>query len=261
MCHWWTYKDQLHQVDDVMMFHGRMFVPKSLCGEVLEVLHSARQGINGIRNAAKPRLFWPRIDATIKQFRSQCRPCDTNAPSHQWEEMFIGEPAMCPFQQLVVNYFSLKGHQYVVAACRFSGWVTVQQLSMSCNDMTSFICLLIDLHCMPEEISCDGGLPFNSSRWERFLKNWGIEHRLLSAMYPQSNGRAEVLVKSTKRILMTATNNNGDLDQDEVVCAMLQYKNMPITGIGDNPCQFHQIWKYVCGLVQGIHFLYLGQIT
>ena len=59
MRHWWTYKDQLYQVDDVLMFQGRMFIPKSLRGEVLDVLHSAHQGVNGMRNAVKPHLFWP----------------------------------------------------------------------------------------------------------------------------------------------------------------------------------------------------------
>ena len=54
---------------------------------------------------------------------------------------------------------------------------------------------------VPEEISSDGGPEFLSNSTKNFLKNWDVTHRVASAYYPRSNGRAKVAVKQSKRIL------------------------------------------------------------
>ena len=57
------------------------------------------------------------------------------------------------------------------------------------------------------------------------MKVWGIKHRQSSAYNPQSNGRAEVGVKSMKRLLMKSTDADGNLDTDAVMRGMLQICN------------------------------------
>ena len=52
---------------------------------------------------------------------------------------------------------------------------------------------------VPEELSSDGGPEFTAGATESFLQLWGIKHRISSAYFPQSNGRAEVAVKTAKR--------------------------------------------------------------
>ena len=78
---------------------------------------------------------------------------------------------------------------------------------------------------MPEESSTDGGPEFIANETEDFLKRWGIKHRLSSAYFPQSNGRAELAVKATKRLLEDNVGPNGELNTDRVVCALLQHRN------------------------------------
>ena len=52
-----------------------------------------------------------------------------------------------------------------------------------------------------EEISLDGASNLQSTEMKDWLKSWGVKVRLSSAHYHQSNGRAEVGVKSMKRLL------------------------------------------------------------
>ena len=59
------------------------------------------------------------------------------------------------------------------------------------------------------------------------MKRWGTKHRLSSAYFPQSNGRAELAVKATKRLLEDNTDMFGNLNTDKFVCALLQYRNTP----------------------------------
>ena len=80
---------------------------------------------------------------------------------------------------------------------------------------------------IPEEISSDGGPEYISDMFKDFIKKWGISHRKSSAHHPQSNGRAEVCVKSVKRLLRTNTAPDGSLNTDAVMRGLLQLRNTP----------------------------------
>ena len=60
-----------------------------------------------------------------------------------------------------------------------------------------------------------------------FFRLWRFQHCLSSAYFPQSNGRAEVAVKMTKRLLRENTSSDGTLDSDKLVRALLQCRNTP----------------------------------
>ena len=59
------------------------------------------------------------------------------------------------------------------------------------------------LECGQESLECstDGGQPFTSTAFQGFLHTWGVKHRRSSVAYPQSNGRAELAVKTAKGIV------------------------------------------------------------
>lgn len=67
------------------------------------------------------------------------------------------------------------------------------------------LCSFFATFGVPEELSSDGGPEFPAGCTEAFLRLWGVRHRESSAHFPQSNGRAEVAVKSAKRLLMSNT--------------------------------------------------------
>lgn len=70
-----------------------------------------------------------------------------------------------------------------------------------------------------------------------FLKRWGVTTCLSSALYPQSNGRAEAAVKTAKRILRDNTGPSGSLDNDKVSLALLQNLSTPLREWNMSPAQ------------------------
>ena len=89
-----------------------------------------------------------------------------------------------------------------------------------------------------EEISTDGGPQFTSQPFN----TWAIQRHLSSAHYPESNGRAELAVKSSKRIIYDNTNPDGSLNTDKAARAILQHRNTPLPDINLSPAQllFHR---------------------
>ena len=90
---------------------------------------------------------------------------------------------------------------------------------------------------VPIEISSDGGPEFIAGETDAFFKRWGIRHRLSSVSLPSSNGRAELAVKTAKRLLMDNISPNGSLDNDGMVRALLNYQNTPDPGCKLSPAQ------------------------
>ena len=80
---------------------------------------------------------------------------------------------------------------------------------------------------VPEELSSDGGPQFTALVTQEFLSKWGVRHRVSSAYFPQSNGRAEVAVKTAKRLLLDNIGHSGSLDNDRFLRAILQLRNTP----------------------------------
>ena len=64
-----------------------------------------------------------------------------------------------------------------------------------------------------------------------------MKHRKSSAYFPQSNGRAEVAVKSAKRLLRSNINPSGALDNDRLLRALLQLRNTPDPDSNLSPAQ------------------------
>ena len=77
--------------------------------------------------------------------------------------------------------------------------------------------------------------PFQSQEYIQFLSNWGICCCLSLAYYAQSNGQAEVAVKTAKCILLDNTDSAGGLDYDQTARAFLMHRNTPIQDLGLSP--------------------------
>ena len=78
-----------------------------------------------------------------------------------------------------------------------------------------------------EELSSDGGPEFSSAVTQTFLRSMGVQHRLSSVAYPHSNCRAEIGVKTVKRLITGNTSLSGELNTDQFQRAILQYRNTP----------------------------------
>ena len=77
------YKDDLSELDEVLLWKGRTVIPKALQKAVLVNLHSAHQGCGKMHARARLSVFWPRISKDIESRRAPCLTCEENAPSHR----------------------------------------------------------------------------------------------------------------------------------------------------------------------------------
>ena len=226
---YWPMRDELYNIDGIPMKGRKLLIPKALRSRVAEGLHAAHQGINSMKANARERFFWPGLDAALVQVRAQCRQCTQNAPSQRSEPLMRTDDPEVPFQQTVIDLFELEGHHFCVYADRYSGWIEVSKIvNGNFRTIKQLLLKWFAAFGVPEEMSTDGGPPFNSADFKALLETWNVRHRLSSAYYPKSNGRAEVAVKSIKRTLQgTINKSTGELDTNAAIRALLTHRNTP----------------------------------
>ena len=167
------------------------------------------------------------------------------APRHTKEPLIITPDPEFPFQDVAADFFSVKGHSYLVLVDRYSGWFTVSYFqphqATSCNLIHECVAMF-SAYGAPEVLSSDGGPQFTSQEFKLFLGNWNIRHRLSSPEYPQSNGRAEAAVKTAKRIISNYVSDTEPYNHEKIARAIIQHRNTPLPDLKLSPAQllFHR---------------------
>ena len=111
-----------------------------------------------------------------------------------------------PFELVVADYFNLYGHDYLVYADIYTGWVSIK------------LCSAFGIYSTPIELALDGRPQLAARHTQQFLCTWGVTWPVSSSPYLKSNGRAELAVKTVKDYVSTS----GDLNTDVMVLALQQ---------------------------------------
>ena len=136
---YWSVREDLSIFRNIPIYKSRLVIPRSLRTEVIEHLHSAHQGVTGMRARANTCVYWPGINNDIRNYGMRCRECNTIAPSQSDEPIILTERPEYPFQKVVADYFELEGQYYLLYADRYSGWLSVVKIGRNDRDASYLI--------------------------------------------------------------------------------------------------------------------------
>ena len=148
-------------------------------------------------------MYWPGMREDIVKTRATCSLCNTIAPSNPAPPPHPMHHPDYPFSDVCADFFEYSSKSYLVVFYRYSNWISIFQLKS--DNSANIIKVLRDYSItwgVPHSLSSDGASNFTSRELEEWLKRRGVHHRVSSYYYPRSNKRAEIGVKSAKRMIM-----------------------------------------------------------
>ena len=198
---YWLTRGDLTIGENLLLYGGRVVVPKQLQDETVCKLHLGHQGIQRCRLRAQSDVWWPGISKQLNDFVSQCPECSRDAPP-QKEPLITSILPDYPWQRIATDIFELDGAIYLVINDYFSRFPEVIKLksTTSCSIIDS-LKTLFARYGIPEVVRSNNGPQYSSAEFAEFATKYGFMHVTSSPYYPQSNSLAERTVKTVKKLL------------------------------------------------------------
>ena len=174
ICEYWKVRHRVSVDNELVLLDHRIVIPTSQHANVLRSLHSTHQGEVSMKVRANESVYWPGMNASIRNTRASCMFCTKIAPSQIKEPINLTQSPDWPFQQIVMDLFYVGNPGYLACADRLTGWLILYHLSHWQANASRLISICWDIfqsYGAPEELSSDGGPLFTSLPFTQFLQD------------------------------------------------------------------------------------------
>ena len=146
-------------------------------------------------------MWWPGVSKQIAQYVQQCSVC-AQEDKHKKRLLLYTPLPDYSWQVVGTDLFELNSKHYLLIVDYFSQYP--ESIQLSSTTLLSTIAALKSVfsrHGIPEEVRSDNGPQYSSQEFAAFSKAYNFKHVTSSQQYPQSNGQAERMVQTVKKIL------------------------------------------------------------
>ncbi len=174
-----------------------------------------------------PKVFTG-ISQHIAQIVQQCVECAKYA-THNKEPLITTQLPEYPWQIVGTDLFEIDKTYYLLIVDYFSRYPEVFQLKSTTSTMViNVMKQVFSRHGIPEIVRSDNGPQYASLEFAEFSSSYDFQHITSSPKYPQSNGEAERMVQTIKRMLKKP---------QEMYMALLSYRSTPLPWCGLSPAE------------------------
>lgn len=230
---YYGFKDELTSEDGLVFKGDRVVIPKKLRPSVMKNIHSTHIGIEGCLRRAREYVYWPRMNAELKDYMAKCDICNTFRSEQPKEPMVSTEVPSRAWSTVSTDLFELNKEHFIIIVDHYSNYFEYDRLRETTTAyVVTSLKKIFSRFGIPEKVISDNGPQYASSEFRKFAKEWGFDHRTSSPGYPQSNGKAENAVKTCKLLMKKALEGKVDFFK-----SLIDWRNTPSAEIGLSPAQ------------------------
>ncbi|XP_059059126.1 uncharacterized protein K02A2.6-like [Achroia grisella] len=202
-------REQLSFEDGIILWNGRLCIPKKLQSAILEMLHDGHNGVNAMQSLARLHVYWSNIDKDIQNFSKHCKLCQSSktntnsAPVYPW-----GVPPE-PWHRLHIDFAGpFLGYMWLIAIDAYTKWLEVIPMKSTTSRATiSRLDNIFATFGIPKYIVTDNGPQFISSEFRSYCQSIGTTHIKTTPYHPRTNGLAERAVRTFKERMLASDKN------------------------------------------------------
>lgn len=190
-------------IEEKCIFYGnRIIIPNSLQDKILNLLHLGHSGIVRSKIKARGYCWFPGIDQMIEDKCNTCGTCQVAGNKTSTSDLVSWPLANFPFERVHVDFFKFQGCNYLIYNDSYSKWTYIASMkSLNAANVKDELRKIFALVGFPKNICSDNGPPFQGSEYVQFCQSNGINVLKSPPWHPQSNGQAEVNVRTAKQTL------------------------------------------------------------
>lgn len=179
-----------------------------------------------MKQTARHYVWWPQLDAELEARARACAACAAvrDAPPRAPPVPYAWPTQ--PWSRLHADFLQVQSKTYFLVIDSHSKWIEVFNMSTG-TTATKVVTLLRECFArfgLPKQMVTDGGPPFTSIEFEKFLRCNAVQHVLAAPYHPSSNGAAENAVKTVKKAIKRASLEGDNVDR-ALSKFLFQYRN------------------------------------
>ena len=160
-------------------------MPHSERLETLKVLHLGHYAIDKMQLRALETVYWPGINKDIvKQYQS-CKTCINHSKSQRYEPLQSHPTRELSLHTVATDLFEIKNSKYLLLVDYYSRFPVLHKLgSTTSKVLVQEMKAVFTKLGVPNMIVSDGGPQYTSAEFKDFMKQWQIEHSLITKESP-----------------------------------------------------------------------------
>ena len=125
---YFPYWDEL-SVQDRLIFRGeRVVIPVGTKNTIKERVHSSHLGVEGCLRRACEEVFWPNMNAELREYVQSCEVCQEFQTKQQKETLMNHSVPKRPWSKVGTDFFSIEDIDYLVTVDYTSNFIKVDSL-------------------------------------------------------------------------------------------------------------------------------------
>ena len=226
---YWNFRDEIICNDGLLFKGNKLIIPKSMQQEMLDLIHEPHLGVVKSKSRAREVIFWPGMSSQIEDKVSKCQVCATIQNSNPKEPMVCTDLPDRPWSKIASDIFTLDQSHYLLTVDYYSKWPEIVKMTeLTAKYAIAALKSQFAKYGIPDELITDNGPQYACKEFREFSKEYGFVHNTSSPLYPRSNGQAERMVQTVKRLLKKSSDPYKSL-----MC----YRNTQIEGLDQSPAQ------------------------
>ena len=110
----WDVRDELTELNGVILRGGRILIPTSMRKEMLETIHQGHMGIEKSKQRARDALYWPKMGSEIQEKIARCSICQQHHKQNAKEPMTHSQLPSKPWEKVATDLFIWDKSEYLI---------------------------------------------------------------------------------------------------------------------------------------------------
>ena len=220
---------ELTLVDELIMRGERMVVPEKLQKRMIQMAHEGHQGVVQTKQMLCAHVWFPGIDAAVKNYTDKCLGCQANTPLDHREPLQMTELPDGPWEKVSMDFAGPLPNKDMILVLwdQYAKYPVAEFITTTSAETT--ICALeriFTTYGTPKEIKTDNGPPFNGAKFSEFAKVQGFKHWKVTPKWAEANGDLERIIQIIKKSARIAKIEGKNIRQ-EIQGTIRSYRDTP----------------------------------
>lgn len=241
-------KKNLQCVGSLLFKNERAVLPKSLRQKALISAHGGHIGEMAMKRIMRQFFWWPKMSSEVSTFVKGCETCTLLSTRNPPLPLVSRELPDGPWEILQIDFLTVPhfgSGEFLIIIDTYSRYLSVVEMKcMDAGSTNAALCAVFKTWGLPIIIQSDNGPPFQSTAFNNFWEEKGVNIRKAIPLSPQSNGSVE---RQNQGIIKALSASR--LEGRNWRTALHQYVHrhntlVPHSRLGVTPFELMVGWKY-----------------